>query len=114
MSNIESPRVAVYARVSCDRGATNEQLLSIEQRLREDKVSVDPRLRFFDEGYCGSTLERPALSSLRQAVTRGHVSCLYIVSPDRLSRSRIEQDLLESEFKCCGVDVRFLDQPPEA
>jgi site-specific DNA recombinase len=112
---IDSMRAAIYARVSSDQqveaGTIASQVAALEERLRCDGLSLDPELRFIDEGYSGSTLVRPALERLRDATANGALDRLYVHSPDRLARKYAYQVLLVDEFQRCGVELIFLNRP---
>lgn len=107
-------RAAFYARVSSDQqaeaGTIGSQVAALEERMRQDGVSVDPELCFIDEGYTGSTLVRPALERLRDAASNGAVERLYVHAPDRLARSYVHQMLLVDELRRCGVALVFLNR----
>src|SRR6516165_7859268 len=107
-------RAAFYARVSSDQqaeaGTIGSQVTALEERMRQDGVSVDPELCFIDEGYTGSTLVRPALERLRDAASNGAVERLYVHAPDRLARSYVHQVLLVDELKQCGLALVFLNR----
>jgi site-specific DNA recombinase len=108
---------ALYARVSSQRQADEltirSQVSAIKQRIKEDEVTVEEELCFLDEGYSGSTLERPALERLRDVAYCGGIDRLYVHSPDRLARKYVYQVLLLEEFKKHGVDVVFLNLDPQ-
>ncbi len=86
----DSLRAAIYARVSSDQqaeaGTIASQIAALEERLQSDGLTLDPEFRFIDEGYSGSTLVRPALERLRDAMATGALDRLYVHSPDRLAR----------------------------
>src|SRR5512139_4207076 len=105
MNKTESPRVAIYARAACDCGAMAGELKAIQERLREDGLHAAPELQFLDNGCSGLTLERAALRKLREVAAGGRLGCLYVASPDRLSRRLDELELLMGEFERCGVEV---------
>jgi site-specific DNA recombinase len=115
MKNLtDSIRAAIYARVSSDQqaeaGTIVSQVAALEERLQCDGLTLDPELRFLDEGYSGSTLVRPALERLRDAAANGAVDRLYVHSPDRLARKYAYQVLLVDEFQRCGVELIFLNR----
>ena len=60
--------LAIYARVSSEQqaeaGTIDSQVEALTHRLRQDGLSVEPELRFLDDGYTGATLVRPAASIL--------------------------------------------------
>jgi site-specific DNA recombinase len=89
---------AIYARVSSEHqaegGTIASQIAALEARLAQDGLQVTPDHRFVDDGYSGSTLKRPGLERLRDAVASGLVDRLYVQSPDRLARRYAYQVLL--------------------
>ena len=109
-----SIRAAIYARVSSEQQATDStissQIAALEARLAQDCLSLMPDERFYDEGYSGATLVRPALERLRDAVAAGHLDRIYVHSPDRLARRYAYQVLLIDEFRRAGVEVVFLNR----
>ena len=82
--------VAFYARVSSEQQAQAQTIASQVAALRDHIARVGERLspenEFIDQGYSGSTLIRPALERLRDAVAAGEVERVYVYSPDRLAR----------------------------
>jgi site-specific DNA recombinase len=110
------PRAAVYARVSSDRqaedGTIASQVEALARRADDDGLTIDPELRFLDDGYSGSTLIRPALERLRDQAAAGALDRLYVLAPDRLARNFALQYLLLEEFRAAAVDVVFLNRPP--
>ena len=62
MSTIQS---ALYARVSSERQATTQtiasQVAALRERVTADGLAVPEAMQFFDDGYSGATLVRPAL-----------------------------------------------------
>jgi site-specific DNA recombinase len=107
-------RAAIYARVSSDQQATDStirsQMAALEARLAQDGLSLTPDERFFDEGYSGATLVRPALERLRDTVAAGRLDRVYVHSPDRLARRYAYQVLLIDEFRRAGVEIVFLNR----
>jgi site-specific DNA recombinase len=90
-NKVDPQRVAIYIRWSTEeqgQGTTLEVqrdacrffVMSQGWEFREDLVYVD-------DGVSGGTLNRPALSKLRQAVKSGYVGCIVVYKLDRLSRS---------------------------
>src|SRR4051812_11669627 len=112
---MSSCHAAIYARVSSEHqaegGTVASQIAALEARLAQDGLQVTPDHRFVDDGYSGSTLKRPALERLRDAVASGLVDRLYVHSPDRLARRYAYQVLLIDEFRRSGVEVVLLNRP---
>jgi site-specific DNA recombinase len=69
------PRIALYARVSSEQQARGNtvasQLAALRDRAASAGLLVEPSDEFIDEGYSGTTLLRPALERLRDAVVAG-------------------------------------------
>jgi site-specific DNA recombinase len=69
--------VAFYARVSSEQQAQSQTIASQVAALRDHITQVNavlsPAHEFIDQGYSGSTLIRPALERLRDAVAAGDV-----------------------------------------
>lgn len=108
--------VALYARVSSQRQADQltirSQVAALRERIEEDALVVNEELCFLDEGYGGSTLQRPALERLRDVACCDGLDRLYVHSPDRLARKYAYQFLLLEELKKVNVEVVFLNHDP--
>ena len=66
---------------------------------------------FRDDGYSGTSLRRPGLDALRDAVASAEVDRVLITAPDRLARKYVHQVLLLDELERLGCVVEFLDRP---
>ena len=88
-------RCALYARVSTDEQAERYGLAAQLHELRAGAAgrgyTVPNGAEFADDGYSGATLERPALTRLRDAVREGAVDVVLVHDPDRLSRRLAHQ-----------------------
>ena len=62
------------------------------------------------EGYSGSTLLRPALERLHDAVAAGVIDEVHVLAPDRLARRYAYQVLLVEEFGRAGAEQDLLLQ----
>lgn len=111
---MKSQSCAIYARVSSDQqavsGTIRSQLEALSNRATADSCAVSSECEFIDDGYSGSTLVRPALERLRDAIAAGAIDRLYVHSPDRLARRYAYQILLVEEFRRAGVDIVFLNR----
>lgn len=107
--------VAVYARVSSQRQTNtqtiDQQLDRLRARVEERGVPATACLVFRDDGYSGSSLRRPGLDALRDAVAAAEVERVLITAPDRLARKYVHQVLLLEELERFGCSVDFLDHP---
>ncbi|MBX9703494.1 MAG: recombinase family protein [Silvanigrellaceae bacterium] len=73
-----------------------------------DNNSLD-EMKFIDNGFSGSNLNRPALERLRDKIFSGEIDKIYIHSPDRLSRKYAYQMILLEEFQKGGAEIIFLN-----
>ncbi len=107
-------QIALYARVSstqqADAGTIASQLAVLRARIAADGAVIAPAMEFLDDGYSGSSLLRPGLERLRDAVHAGDIDRLYVLAPDRLARKYAYQVVLLEEFQRAGVEVVFLDR----
>jgi site-specific DNA recombinase len=106
-------RAAIYARVSSEQqekeGTIESQLETVYQRVEDDGFTVEPQLRFIDNGYSGTTLVRPGLERLRDQAAVGTFDRLYILNPFRFARKYAYQVLVIEELQSCGVEIIFLN-----
>lgn len=100
---------ALYARVSSESQARDKtidsQVTALRERIVADGFALEPDRSYIDEGYSGSTLMRPALERLRDAVSAGHIGRIYIHAPDRLARRYAHQVLIVDELHRAGTEV---------
>jgi site-specific DNA recombinase len=111
----EVSAVAFYARVSSEAQARDHtigsQIAALEERIAADGFQLAPDHSYVDDGYSGTSLLRPALEKLRDAVASGRVERIYVHAPDRLARHYAYQVLLIEEFHRAGAAVVFLNRP---
>ena len=107
--------VALYVRVSTPRQAQtqtiDQQLDRLRLRVQECGEALPDDAIFRDDGYSGTTLQRPGLDALRDAVAAAAVDRVLITAPDRLARKYVHQVLLLEELERFGCVVEFLDRP---
>jgi site-specific DNA recombinase len=108
-------RAALYARVSTEEQA---QKYGLDSQLRELRALaerkgyfISPGAEFVDESYSGATLDRPALTKLRDAIRTGAIDVVLIYDPDRLSRQLAHQLLLIDEIEACRVAIEWASGP---
>jgi site-specific DNA recombinase len=104
-----------YSRVSTDDQVQAYGLTSQRHELRElaRRKGYPVAAEFSDEGISGATLDRPALTQLRDGVRDGRYRVVLVHSPDRLARTLVHQLVLLEEFKRAGARVEFLTTPAE-
>ena len=106
---------AIYVRVSTDRQTQAQTIQQQVERLQaylatEGQALTEDHI-FRDDGYSGSSLNRPGLDQLRDRIKRACFERVLITSPDRLARRFVHQMLLMEEFEREGCEVQFLDRP---
>jgi len=108
-------RAALYARVSTEEQAERYGLASQVTELRElaTRKGYEIVAELSDDGVSGATLDRPALTRLRDQVRAGAYQAVLAHAPDRLSRNLAHQLLLLEEFKKADCAVVFLTTPTE-
>jgi site-specific DNA recombinase len=108
-------RCAFYARVSSEAQTRDNtiasQVSALQEHIAGDGFMLEPDDGYVDDGYSGSSLLRPALERLRDAVAASHIDRLYVLAPDRLARRYAHQALLIDEFRRAGVEIVFLNRP---
>ena len=84
-------KTALYVRVSTGRQAQNQ---TIEQQLMRLRAAVESHPEwqlctthiYRDDGYSGSTLNRPGLDRPREQAVMAAFEQVLITAPDRLAR----------------------------
>ena len=113
----ERIRHAIYSRQSrqglFDFSSCDAQFRTCQEYARQ---SGEPSLlwtgkHFNDEGYSGSTLDRPGMRRLRKVIVLGGLDRVYAVAFDRLSCNMHDAVLLLDEFEKAGVELRLVHQP---
>jgi len=108
-------RAAIYVRVSTEDQVEKFGLASQLRELRALAVrngyTIPAGAEFVDDGYSGATLERPALTKLRDAVRAGAIDVVLIYDPDRLSRHLAHQLVLIEEIEAARVAIEWASGP---
>ncbi|MBD5560029.1 MAG: recombinase family protein [Clostridia bacterium] len=55
-----------------------------------------------DDGISGTVMHRPGLDSMLEAVRNGEIQTIYVKDLSRLSRNRLQVELLRDEFSESG------------
>lgn len=103
-----------YYRLSMEDDSEGESNSIINQRkLVKDYISNIPELvampfqEFYDDGYSGSSMERPAIKQVLELARENKVQCIVVKDFSRLARNYIEMGTyLEQIFPFLGV--RFI------
>lgn len=120
-SAVGPDKVAAYIRWSTDEQGHGTTLAVQQERvdlfIRSQGWEPREELIFIDDGYSGGTLDRPALTRLREAVRQGRVGCVVVYRLDRLSRSLIDTvNLVRREWEgravLCSATENFDTRSP--
>lgn len=107
---------AIYVRVSTtqqkEEATIESQKSALLQFANEQGYEIPSQFIFEDNGISGAVLARPSLDRLRDLASEGFFKCIFILSPDRLSRKYAYQAVLIEEFKKHGVHIYFKNSPP--
>src|SRR5437868_7402243 len=106
---------AIYARVSSEQqreeNTIASQTASLIEFAKSHDLEVPKEWVFKDEGYSGTTLERPGLERVRDLAAGGQIQIVLGYSPDRLSRKYAYQILLIEDFTRHVVETRLVKWP---
>lgn len=86
------PTLALYRRVSTDRQADEGYSLDVQREKLQAYSRTFSNVRevrdYMDDGYSGSSLDRPGMRRLIRDIQAGEVTHVIVVKLDRLSRSQ--------------------------
>ena len=93
---------ALYCRLSRDDNLDTESnsisnQKKILQKAAKEKGYSDT-LFFVDDRITGTTMKRPGLQKMLQAIERGYISAVFVKDLSRLGRNYIEVGRLTEEF----------------
>ena len=105
--------IATYIRLSADDQNIGESNSVKHQRdLLSSYINKSPELssakviEYVDDGYSGTTFNRPSMTKLLEEVKKGHVNCIIVKDLSRLGRNYLEMgNYLEQIFPFLGVRV---------
>ena len=100
--NHEFGTAALYCRLSRDDNLDTESnsisnQKKILQKAAKEKGYSDT-LFFVDDRITGTTMKRPGLQKMLQAIERGYISAVFVKDLSRLGRNYIEVGRLTEEF----------------
>ena len=106
---------AIYCRVSTEdqeREGTSldSQLEACQEKAKELGYEVPPD-NIIREVFSGLTLERPALTKLRDWARQREIGGVIAYSTDRLSRDPVHLLLLAEEFERAHVELILVTEP---
>lgn len=117
MSKSPPIRYAIYTRQSkqglADFSSCEAQFHTCQECAKQSGESslYWTGQHFEDEGYSGSTLDRPAMRRLRKVIDLGALDRVYAVAFDRITRNMHDAVVLLDEFEKAGVELCLVHQP---
>lgn len=109
-----TPRPAIYVRVSTEEQAQSGTSLETQVSSLQADLGTAGKLAplvFIDDGYSGTTPNRPGLMDLERAIADGTVSEVRVSALDRLARDLVLQETLLTRWAGLGVVFRSLREP---
>ena len=108
-------KIGAYYRLSIEdddgkeesNSITNQRLLIRRYVSEHKELSNYEYSEFYDDGYSGTTMERPGIQALLEEVRQNEISCVIVKDLSRFSRDYIEMGTyLEQIFPFLGI--RFI------
>lgn len=101
MQNIH--RVGIYLRLSRDDGNSNAESMSIvtQKRMLTDYVKErgwDLAETYIDDGYSGTTFDRPAFQRMLKDIEHGYIDCVITKDLSRLGRNYAKTGYYTEEY----------------
>ena len=105
-------KVAIYARRACRDPWSNQLAAQIESlRIWAAANGHAVVKEHVDDGYSGTTLDRPGLQALRAAAAAGRFEAVAATDPSRFTRVVEDHDRLAEELEAGGVRLLFPELP---
>jgi len=111
-------RCAIYTRKSTEEGLQQDFNSLDAQRESAEAYIASQRHegwvcvsdRYYDGGYTGANMERPALQRLLADIDAGRIDCVVVYKVDRLSRSILDFSKIVEHFDQRGVSFVSVTQ----
>jgi site-specific DNA recombinase len=89
----------------------DQQVARLKTHARREGWTLEVQHVYLDDGYSGTSLNRPGLDALRDAAAMAEFDVVLITAPDRLARKYVHQVLLIEELQGRGCRVEFVERP---
>lgn len=103
-------KVAMYIRLSKEDTQSGSMSIETQEKILHEKLATlteyaeSSVLKFVDNGYTGTNMDRPALNDLLSMVQSREISCLLLKDLSRLGRDMLKVGyLVESVFPLFGT-----------
>lgn len=97
--------IAIYTRSHVPDAAAHLRQYAAAHLAAKEKFGATSTVTYSDDGYEGTTLQRPGLRALLRDVDAGHIRAIVVTSNDRLSRSYVDYLRLQLRFELAGIPV---------
>ena len=91
-------------------GTIGSQLDVLQARATSEGWAVE--MTCADDGYSGTTLDRPGLDRVRDAAATGLIDAMVALCPDRVARNYVHQMIVLDELGRFGVSAVFCEGGP--
>ena len=111
--NKEITKVALYARVSTEEQTSNFSLASQMELLRKHAADnkYDVFGEYIDDGYSGTSFERPQFQRLMEDSREGRFQLVLVYRVDRFFRNNKHLLNTVDELKKSSVSIRSITEP---
>ncbi len=103
---------AIYMRVSTqnqeDEQTIDNQYIELIEQIKKDGNTLPPNNIYKDDGWPGSTLERPALDDLRSDAGLNKFEILYFYDRGRIARKLMYQEVVFEELRGLNIELHGL------
>lgn len=100
---------ALYGRTSTgnqeEEKTIDSQVAEVEERIKSDSNIIATENKYTDDGWTGTTLERPALDRMLNDAKAGKFQVLYIYDLGRIARKYHLQKIVLEELEEAGVKL---------
>jgi len=111
IKNPQSCKVALYCRVAspnqADAGTVKVQLDALRDFSKRQGYAVCAE--YYDDGYNGNTLARPAFMEMQTAIEAGMVDTVVVRCVDRIARDFILRETWLEKMRAQGVKIIAAD-----
>lgn len=104
-------QTALYARLSVEDGGSGTDTIAVQLQMLHDYIADKPQFNFcgefVDNGFTGTTFERPEFQRLMKHVQAKEIDCIIVKDLSRLGRNYIETGTLIQKI-CPMLNLRII------
>ena len=110
-SDVRIYRTALYARLSVEDGGSGTDTIAVQLQMLHDYIADKPQFNFcgeyVDNGFSGTTFERPEFQRMIEQVQEKEIDCIIVKDLSRLGRNYIETGTLIQKI-CPMMNLRII------